>query len=120
MNKEIKDKWLKALRSGEYKQGRLFLRATDDGVDSYCCLGVLANECLYGKWDKWEEFSDKANDKLIWSYNNERYATGPFKLPNSFTSYLDIKKEDWVHILSGMNDSGKTFEEIADWIEENL
>ena len=37
MNKEIKDKWVKALRSGEYKQGRLYLQRDN----LFCCLGVL-------------------------------------------------------------------------------
>lgn len=37
MNKEIKDKWVEALRSGNYKQGYGNLQTGD----SYCCLGVL-------------------------------------------------------------------------------
>lgn len=36
---EVKEKWLKALRSGEYKQGRNTLYNPD--TDQYCCLGVL-------------------------------------------------------------------------------
>lgn len=37
MNKDIKKKWVEALRSGDYKQTRL--RLQDKG--GYCCLGVL-------------------------------------------------------------------------------
>lgn len=37
MNEKIKKKWVDALRSGKYKQGREQLR---DG-DKFCCLGVL-------------------------------------------------------------------------------
>jgi len=37
MDKEVKQKWVDALRSGKYKQGQGYLR-TPDG---YCCLGVL-------------------------------------------------------------------------------
>ena len=37
MPKEIKDKWIAALRSGKYKQGKY--RLENDG--GYCCLGVL-------------------------------------------------------------------------------
>lgn len=40
--KELKAKWVKALRSGEYKQGHGSLcRRADDGSYSFCCLGVL-------------------------------------------------------------------------------
>jgi hypothetical protein len=39
MNQVIKKKWVKALRSGKYKQGSINLRNTKGG---YCCLGVLA------------------------------------------------------------------------------
>lgn len=44
MKKSIKKKWLKALRSGEYKQGTGNLRDKDfDGETNFCCLGVLCN-----------------------------------------------------------------------------
>jgi len=44
MKKNIKKKWLKALRSGEYKQTTGQLRADDhEGNASFCCLGVLCN-----------------------------------------------------------------------------
>lgn len=39
MNPEVKAKWLEALRSGEYKQGREYLRRGN----YYCCLGVLCD-----------------------------------------------------------------------------
>ena len=39
----VKKKWLKALRSGEFQQGRGRLRDwKEDGSRCYCCLGVLA------------------------------------------------------------------------------
>src|ERR1044072_871955 len=37
--KEIKEKWLKALRGGRYRQGTGQLKNEMNG--SYCCLGVL-------------------------------------------------------------------------------
>jgi len=42
MKKEIADKWVRALRSGEYKQGNGSLLR--DG--NYCCLGVLCDLAL--------------------------------------------------------------------------
>jgi hypothetical protein len=38
MRRVDRDKWLAALRSGDYKQGRAKLMNSDG---SYCCLGVL-------------------------------------------------------------------------------
>jgi hypothetical protein len=39
MNQVIKEKWVAALRSGEYKQTKGYLR----NKKGYCCLGVLTN-----------------------------------------------------------------------------
>lgn len=51
MNKEIAEKWVEALDSGEYMQGRERLK--DD--DRFCCLGVLCElhrlKTGAGHWD---------------------------------------------------------------------
>jgi hypothetical protein len=123
MNKEIKDEWVNALRSGEYKQGKNYLRTDNGEGDRYCCLGVLGNECLDGKWEPYRIESDDNESRFIWIYSylchggSEREAR---MLPECLTSDLDIKVVDWMDILSDMNDNGKTFDDIADWIEENL
>ncbi len=44
MKTAIKKRWVAALRSGKYKQGKRLLK-TEDG--KYCCLGVLTD--LYTK-----------------------------------------------------------------------
>lgn len=52
LNPEFKAKWLVALRSGDYPQGRNHLRSEQ----GFCCLGVAAdllikeNSEKYGKW----------------------------------------------------------------------
>lgn len=40
MNPKIKKQWIKALRSGDYKQGKEQLRNDEN---QFCCLGVLCN-----------------------------------------------------------------------------
>jgi hypothetical protein len=50
MNQDIKKKWVEALRSGEYEQGKDQLRSSDD---EFCCLGVLcdvAHKEGLGQW----------------------------------------------------------------------
>ena len=44
MTKKLATKWIAALRSGKYKQGKGFLR---DENDNYCCLGVLLSNIQY-------------------------------------------------------------------------
>lgn len=41
---ELQTDWIKALRSGKYKQGMGFLRDSQDG---YCCLGILCDLAGY-------------------------------------------------------------------------
>jgi len=45
MKKNVAKKWVKALRSGKYKQSREMLKNSG----GYCCLGVLC-EILDFKW----------------------------------------------------------------------
>jgi hypothetical protein len=54
MDIELKNKWLAALRSGDYKQGAHRLRTVND---CFCCLGVL---CDIINPDGWVEGDDKA------------------------------------------------------------
>ena len=59
MKKRVLTKWLKALRSGKYKQGRGALCQIDKkGTESFCCLGVLCD--LYNK----EQRRNKKKDSV--------------------------------------------------------
>ena len=51
MKPEIKQKWINALRSGEYEQGRKSLRDRN----KYCCLGVLCDLHAKETGNKWVE-----------------------------------------------------------------
>lgn len=46
MDPELKQKWIAALKSGEYKQGKA--RLHDKNAGTYCCLGVLNEVAAYG------------------------------------------------------------------------
>lgn len=103
MNAELKTKWLEALRSGKYKQGRGRLRQGDE----FCCLGVLCDISGLGEWIGEVETKGYSFKEDI------RYGT----LPRHMVPELSCKTSN---SLTGMNDSGKSFAEIADYIEENL
>ena len=102
MNKNVKVEWVKALRSGEYKQGRGVLRSKED---EYCCLGVLC-DVLGVQWKKKEEY---------WEANNR---VGSLSRKIRRETEMEPAKE---LVLQYLNDEeGKSFPEIANYIEENL
>jgi hypothetical protein len=104
MNPEVKTKWVNALRSSDYEQGRFALR---DSQNCYCCLGVLCD--LYAK-EKRKEWV-----KGTWCYYYQSKDACP---PISVAKWSDCRS---FSKLMRMNDvEGKSFKEIADYIEENL
>ena len=95
---EFIEEWIKALESGEYKQTKGRLRT---GV-GHCCLGVYAEVNSI-------PISGYGDDMMI---NNENVGYKPI---------MDIIGQSNVNKLWSMNDTdNKNFEEIADWLEENL
>ncbi len=41
MTRELKQRWLEALRSGKFPKGKYYLKDTRGDRPVYCCLGVL-------------------------------------------------------------------------------
>lgn len=102
---DFKKKWVAALRSGEYKQGRDKLHNAIN--NTFCCLGVACH--IAGITD--DEISD-------YCYTNLLAKANPDRLPAFFQNTV-IESPAWN--LAAMNDGGrKSFLEIADYIEENL
>lgn len=128
MNSQVKEKWVAALRSGEYQQGNNSLRSNQ----GFCCLGVLCD--LYAKehsqdWEYVNAYSEqntKAKDS--WSFQEETQFL-PEKVMNwaqleDNNPEVEILDKDGNliqhEILSMMNDDGVSFSIIADVIEEGL
>ena len=112
MDTEMRRQWLVALRSGDYKQGHKILRSV---TDSYCCLGVLCNLVDPEGWEHNEaEFRTLGARHFV--YKGKRvFGALPAEL------LVEKKIPNWAHThLIHMNDSGMSFEAIADWIEDNL
>jgi hypothetical protein len=130
MKQEIKDKWVAALRSGEYSQTSSYLH---DGK-GFCCLGVLTD--IYTKENGLDW--DRGND-----CKGEYYSvcSSFLELPKSVVEWAElprrdprVKLSDDIHIeyteevgdmefisLSQLNDgiyaAPLTFSKIADIIE---
>lgn len=95
MDKKLKAKWVKALRSGKYKQqtsGRL--KTTHEG---YCCLGVLAE--VAGK---------------------RKCLGDSFIRTGGIGSRYYILPKAVQHNLAALNDDGAPFEMIAGLIHAAL
>lgn len=124
---KFKQEWLKALRSGDYKQGGMLYEKLD-GKDTYCCLGVagkiagLTNEEL----DRKGVYSTSCfMERDLIKFNEV--------LPDMLVSHNDLDVAHHLQLkLAKFNDGTthpnpdvkdippKTFEEIADWIEKTL
>ena len=120
MKPEIKKRWVRALRSGKYIQGRNNLRPSED---RFCCLGVLcdiARKEGVGDWG----FGSSAIEFVPKS--GRRYSTigAP---PTAVLKWAGLTGMNSVYIrkhratLAVLNDGKKkSFKEIADIIEKNL
>lgn len=110
--KRIKDRWVKALRSGEYTQGADCLYSDNGGQKNYCCLGVLGKLC--GLSDT--VIDDKPLPVNLLSSDMKAY---PPLLRQESTD--EKGKDTIVGKLASMNDSGKwSFKRIASYIEKYL
>ena len=104
----IRQLWLDALRSGQYSQGKGFLkRGEEGGPAKHCCFGVLAELC-----------SDRNVGPRF-----ERTETGVSAYVSSTTGFDNSSIPDAVHLeLVGMHktDNGKTAGEFMYWNDEGM
>ncbi len=106
MNKQLRDKWVAALRSGEYQQttGELC------SGDRYCCLGVLLavsdidDEMMEGHntLDSRSQFRELRDECRLGS-------TSPVHGQTLQSKLIDLN-----------DDERLPFPDIADWIEQNV
>lgn len=122
MNKEIKAKWVSALLSSEYEQGRGCLRSRGN---KFCCLGVLCD--IYVKEHKdaeWKTFntsnSTLLNQTALLPRKVADWAEIPLDLnSNSYQDRISLKDKKTLTSFAVYNDSGRSFAEIAQIIETN-
>lgn len=113
MNDNAK-KWVEALRSGRFKQGRDCLtRVQADGTQTDCCLGVACK--LFVEENPGVLEVSRKRDSIL--YDREKFALPP-KVKDWLRISTDVGEHGAGESLSYKNDIGHTFEGIADLIEE--
>lgn len=108
MKKELAMKWVKALKSGKYKQAKGSLRSRKN--DSFCCLGVAC---------------DLLVNKVAWSLNNPESKLvefGSFKgvLPDSIQDYYGLDSIDGSFERLPKQKAIKIFNKMADKNKERF
>ena len=116
MKAELKQEWIRRLRSGEYSQTRGVLKRSGFS-NGHCCLGVLCDILDPKGWSL-----PHSLDKCQWQDMSFT------QIPTAWRLEIGLKTGDMVY-LQCMNDGGhsddepiprKSFVGIADWIEENV
>jgi len=94
--------WIAALRSGEYQQGQELLHPTED---EFCCLGVYC-DLIDPTWSL-SVFPNTGNNVLTWHTDYRDFAPG---------ENIDMETQEF--LAEYWNDAGRTFLEIAEYLEE--
>jgi hypothetical protein len=132
MKKEVAKKWIKALRSGKYKQGKGYLKQfTSKNEPRHCCLGVLCE--LYDQQMKKnhkktlfaEHMIDSESGTFVEFISFNKHDGGLPKEVREWANMINpcgefVNNKDRVEYLSDLNDDGKKFSTIADIIEKNV
>lgn len=111
MDPKIKADWIAALRSGDYQQCEGTL---SDGV-GFCCLGVL---CEVVKPEGYEAgvISEEHYDE----YNEENYTrTETDELTDRIREKIGLGYGDAIELMSMNDEQGKSFVDIADYLEQD-
>ena len=114
MNQEVKKEWVKALRSGEFKQSEGQLKVPELEYDRYCCLGVLCEIHRRRFGGEWKGQSDIPS-----------YLEADMELPREVIEWAELSssnpeiKSEGI-TLAALNDGDATFSDIARYIEDEL
>lgn len=116
MDKKLKARWIKALRSGKFKQGSGALERIEGERITNCCLGVLCRV---------EKIKAGRPQEFLGQNGRVRQFHGNWgRLTNSLLRRFNLS-DDAQEYLVNINDGHegekrRTFRGIATWIEKNL
>ena len=129
MDKHIKQLWIDALLSGEYKQGTGQLHTQEtDGTDYFCCLGVLTDLAIKNgvPLEIEVQSADTGERRIAYNgcYEYLPLAVAEWAGVPTQGSYNLVASEDNERVtaatqsLAELNDEGYPFEDIAEEIKE--
>jgi hypothetical protein len=102
-------RWLRALRSGRYKQGTFALCRVNGKERSYCCLGVA---CALA------ERSGVISGKRLKTIKS--FDGNILSLPDKVGAWLGLNmRQSIIEKLITLNDDGVPFKEIANYIQKH-
>ncbi len=116
MNREIGLYWASELRSGKYKQGQKVLCSIEGKNVKYCCLGVLMHIMKV-------PYKKNEHGNKVYLADGTGYTAS---LSDSLVKDAEMNdvwggsKREKFESLCTMNDTGKSFREIAQYIKENV
>jgi hypothetical protein len=122
MNPRVKQMWIDALRSGNYKQGTAALKSAKN---EYCCLGVLCDlhrKSTKSSKNKWVKI-DKDSSAFNYVAGKEEDACLLPKAVQKWSGVLEdgryVKRNNQLNTLIILNDEREySFKKIADVIEK--
>ncbi len=130
MDKDVRDKWVAALRSGTYKQGIEGLARVENDEARFCCLGVLCD--IYDREIGNNGWTDRGDGRM--AHTDRRGISRIDYLPPDVYKWAGLREpnpvvntdlaQEYAHYnqesrpLASLNDSGISFEAIANLIEE--
>lgn len=120
MNKRVKKLWIAALRSGKYRKTTQRLRRKQgDGEFGYCCLGVLS-ELFRQEHPRSGEWLEESTFRSTRNTADSSETTLP-RCVQKWSGVPDANPDvGRMMNLARLNDSGKSFDHIADRIEKYL
>lgn len=111
--KKIRQKWVAALRSGQYKQGFSSLVTVGKKSDKFCCLGVLCDMAVRAGVIPKPEIPQLGCE---YQYEGKK-GLPPKSVLNWVGLATDSGRSEGLASLASLNDEGKTFKHIAKIIE---
>lgn len=121
-DQEAKAQWIAKLRGTEYVQGTGFLRIHNDpsagGKDSFCCWGVWCE--VKGIPFTYGDDSDGRQTVAYYQFPDGEDDPNQSTMPSMEWLEQEGITSDVANALASANDGGYEFEEIAQWIEDNL